>query len=200
MESSDMLAVMSFGSKQIRAVVLAVSCTALLSCSAPATLYSTDAPTPQDRIAIGFASVEVRDVSLPTYAASDVIAIEGPDGVLLNDETLRWADEPERAVALELTRQLVQLSGARIASEPWPFEEFPDAELSLRFETFLPRANGQFEAKGQYFVSTYDGTGDASGLFDLSVPYDLARGPAAIAEARGVLVLELAELIAREGL
>jgi len=183
----------------LKPVLFALTC-GLSACSGTADLYSVEAPEPAERIAIRFNSVEVRDVSLPTYASSDVIAVQGAGGVLLTDESIRWADEPERAVALELTRHLVQLSGRRIASEPWPFEEYPEAELEIRFESFLARADGQFQARGQYFVSTYEGDGDASGLFDLAVRYAPEGGPAAIAVARGALVLDLAELIARDGL
>ncbi len=183
----------------LKPALFAASCL-LAACGTPADLYSVTAPQPSERIAIAFNTVEVRDVSLPAYAAADEIAIEGAGGLLLTDADVRWADTPERAVALELTRHLVQLSGKRVASEPWPFEDYPDASLEVRFESFIARTDGLYRASGQYFVSSDQGDNDDFGLFDLTVAYDPLGGPAAIATARGQLVLDLAELIAREGL
>lgn len=172
----------------------------LAGCGRPADLYSVNAPEVTENIAIAFNSVEVRDVSLPAYAAADEIAIEAAGGVLLTDTDVRWSDDPERAVALELTRHLTRLSGKRIASEPWPFEDFPEAQVEIRFESLIASANGVYRASGQYFVSSDIDKNDDFGLFDLTVSYNVAGGPAAIAQARGQLVLDLAKLIAREGL
>ncbi len=183
----------------LKPALFAASCL-LVGCSAPVDLYSVkplDAPEP---VSIAFSSLEVRDVSLPAYAAADEITVEGVGGVLLAESGARWADTPERAVALELTRHLVQMSGERVASEPWPFEDYPEAALEVRFESLVARANGTFHASGQYFVSSDNEENDDFGLFNLTVPYDLEGGPAAIAAARGQLVLDLAVLIAREGL
>lgn len=183
----------------LKPALFAASC-ALAGCSAPADLYSVSAPETATQVSIAFNTLEVRDVSLPAYAAADEIAVEAAGGIVLTDSSVRWADNPERAVALELTRHLVQISGKRIASEPWPFEDYPDAALEVRFERLVARTDGTFHASGQYFVSSEDESNDDFGLFDLSVPYNLDGGPAAIAAARGQLVLDLAELIAREGL
>lgn len=67
------------------------------------------------------------------------------------------ADAPGRAVALELTRNLSRPTGARVASEPWPFEAFPDARLEVRFENLLASATGQYRAASQYFVGVTGG-------------------------------------------
>lgn len=172
----------------------------LAGCGGTADLYSVPAAEASERIAISAGSVEVREVSLPAYAASDAIAVEGAGGVLLTDDDVRWADSPERAVSLELTRHLAQLTGARVASEPWPFDEFPQATVEVRFESLIAGADGQFRGRGQYFVSTEEGARDHAHLFDLTVPYDPAGGPAAIAAARAQIVLDLARDIARDGL
>ncbi|KIN62960.1 Lipoprotein [Sulfitobacter noctilucicola] len=154
--------------------------------------------TKQQRIA--FASVEVRDVSLPSYAAADEITQQQEDGTLTSSSDVLWADAPERAIALELSRNLARLSGRRIASEPWPFEEFPDARLEIRFADLVATTSGVFRTSGQYFVAVSDGRRERSGLFDLVVPFDPKGGPNAIAQARGQLILDLAEFIARDGL
>ena len=170
------------------------------ACGGTANLYSVPAPTTTEHIAIGFRTVEVREVSLPEYAAADTIAIQGANGVVVADDDIRWADLPERAVSLELTRHLTRLSGAQVASEPWPFESYPDATVEVRFETLLAGADGVFRGSGQYFVSSEDGRRDHAHLFDLTVPYPLDGGPNAIATARGQLILNLARDIARTGL
>lgn len=160
------------------------------------------APTPQTTQSqpIAFRAVELREVSLPAYAASDEIAVLDADGRIASGGAVLWADTPDRAVALELTRHLSQITRARVASAPWPFEAFPDARLDVRFETFVARADGQFEAAGQYFVAVPDGGRERSGFFRLTVAYDIDGGPAAIAAARGQIVLELAAFIARDGM
>lgn len=162
--------------------------------------FAVSAPPVTQKASIAFASVEVRDVSLPTYAASDEISLQSEDGTLVSSSDVLWADSPERAVALELSRNLARLTDRRIASEPWPFEAFPDARLEVRFTDLVAKTTGQFTATGQYFVAVSDGRRERSGLFDLSVPFDANGGPTAIARARGQLILDLAEYIARNGL
>lgn len=173
---------------------------ALSGCGATPDLYPVTPPQVDQKQRIAFKSVEVRDVSLPTYASANEIAVEGPDGRLATDAAILWADSPERAVSLELTRNLARLTGARVASEPWPFEAFPDARLEVRFESLIAGADGQFRATGQFFVGVPDGGRERSGLFELSVPFDPLGGPQAIARARGVVILDVAKHIARNGL
>jgi len=180
--------------------ILLAAALGLTACGASPEFYAVTPPQAAQTQKIAFRSVEVRDVSLPTYASASEIAIEDAGGKLVINSAVQWADNPERAVALELTRHISRLSGARVASEPWPFEAFPDARLDVRFESLVARADGQFRATGQYFVSVADGGRERSGLFDLSVPLDPAGGPQAIAAARGQVIFDLAAYIARNGL
>ncbi|MEX0312233.1 MAG: membrane integrity-associated transporter subunit PqiC [Tateyamaria sp.] len=172
----------------------------LAACGGLPDRYAVVPPAVTDRITIAFRSVEIREVSLPAYAAADEIAVLNADGTLVTQDGPLWADSPERAVALELVRNLSQLSGARVASDPWPFEAFPDARVDVRFETFVADARGAFRVAGQYFVAVEDGRRERSGFFDLSVPFDPEGGLAAIAGARGQAVLDVAEVLASEGL
>lgn len=172
----------------------------LSACSSTPELYPVSPPQVDQTQRIAFGAVEVRDVSLPAYAGASEIAIEDLDGKLITNSAILWADSPERAVALDLTRNLARLTGARVASEPWPFESFPDARLDVRFESLIASANGQFRASGQFFVSVSDGGRERSGLFDLSTPFDPLGGPQAIASARGQVILDLAVYISRNGL
>lgn len=171
----------------------------LAACGSPER-FAVSAPAITDKQRISFSSVEVRDVSLPSYAAADEISIQSADGTLISSSDVLWADAPERAVALELSQNLARLTDRRIASEPWPFEAFPDARLDVRFSELVAREGGVFRASGQYFVAVENGGRERSGLFDLEVPFDPAGGPTAIAAARGQLILDLSRFIAREGL
>lgn len=162
--------------------------------------FTVAKPPVVEKISISFASVEVRDVSLPSYASADEIHLQKPDGTLTSSGSALWADEPERAIALEVSSNLARMSGRRIASEPWPFEEPAVARLELRFTELLATTDGQFRASGQYFVAVTDGRRERSGLFDLNVPFDPAAGPTAIARARGQLILDLTTYVARNGL
>lgn len=154
----------------------------------------------EDRIRIGFATVELRDVSLPAYAAADEIAVQDPSGKLTSDASVLWADAPDRAIALELSRNLSQLTRARIAAQPWPFEDLPDARLEVRFETLLAGADGVLRASGQYFLAVAESKPERAGLFELSVPMAPEGGPLAIAQARAQIMLDLSRLLARKAL
>lgn len=173
---------------------------ALAACGAAPDRYAVTPPDVTEKQRIGFGAVEVRDVSLPAYAAADEIAVQNADGKLITSSAALWADTPERAVALELARHLAKISSARVASEPWPFEAFPDARLDVRFESLVAQSDGQFKAIGQYFVGVPEERRERSGLFDLSVSFDPTAGPQAVAQARGQIILDLAAHIARKGL
>ncbi len=148
---------------------------------------------------ISYNTVALRSVSLPTYAASEDIYIAGLDGVISPGAGLLWADEPGRALTLELTRYLAQITGARVASEPWPFLERPQAEVELRIEEMLAHADGTFRLSGQYFVAPENGR-DRANLFALVVPIGGTFSAQDIAAARGAAMRQLAGEIAAKGL
>lgn len=172
----------------------------LVACSATSERYIVASPQANQSQRIAFQAVEIREVSLPAYAADDEIVVRAADGSLESDGGILWADTPARAIALELSRHLAQISGARIASNPWPFEALPDARLDLRFESLFGGDDGLYRATGQYFVAVAPGGRERAGLFDLSVAYDPEAGPSAIATARGQVILDLAEELARRAL
>lgn len=171
----------------------------LAACS-NAERFAVRPPEVTEQVRISFGAVEVRDVSLPSYAAADEISTQAEDGTLISSKSVLWADAPERAVALELSQNLARMTGRRVASEPWPFESFPDARLEIRFSELVASAAGEFRTSGQYFVGVRDGGRERSGLFDLKVAFDPKGGPNAIAAARGQLILDLATYIAKNGL
>lgn len=179
--------------------ILALTLVSLTACSGTTDRYIVTSPQATQSQRIAFSSVEIRDVSLPAYAADDEIVRRAADGRLISDGVL-WADTPDRAIALELSRHLAQITGARVASDPWPFESLPDARVDLRFEALVASEDGNYRAAGQYFVAVGDGRRERSGVFDLSVPYDPVAGAAAVAAARGQVILNLAGDLARRAL
>jgi len=183
-----------------RLPLLLATLTALAACGGPATQFVVPAASLTESVAVSTRSVEVLDVSLPTYAASDEITVQGADGALTSSGSVLWADTPERAITLELSRALGTITNAQVAPEPWPFRDFADARLDVRVETLLAGPDGIFRATGQYFVASEIGRADRARRFALSTPYDVAAGPAAIAAARGIVIRDLALLIARDGL
>ncbi|PJE27799.1 hypothetical protein SAMN06297129_0237 [Pseudooceanicola antarcticus] len=148
---------------------------------------------------IGFASVEVLEVSLPDYAGRQQIAVRQADGSVMAEGGELWADLPARGMSLELARMLARISGAQVASEPWPFADRAQARLDVRVEQMLAEGDGTFVLSGQYFVAPDSAAAGRSGLFDIVVPV-AGEGPAAIAGARAQAVAALAAQIAREGL
>lgn len=172
----------------------------LAACGGNADRFAVTPPPAAANVRISFGAVEVRDVSLPSYAAADEISLQDETGKLTSSSGVLWADAPERAVALELSQNLARITGRRIASEPWPFEAYPDARLELRFAELVATTAGQFKASGQYFVAVQDGRRERSGLFEQTVAFDPEGGPSAIASARGQLIQNLASYIAKNGL
>lgn len=173
---------------------------ALAGCGAEDRFIAAPQVVATERVPSRFASIEVREVSLPTHAASEEIYVEAEGGGLAVSELL-WADDPTRAVTLALSRNLAEITGARVAPEPWPFDAFPAARVDVRVERFLSQADGTLVLAGQYFVADMDGNGrDRSRLFRLSMPLAGDITPAAAAEARAALVRDLALRIAKDGL
>ena len=148
---------------------------------------------------ISHGAISLREVSLPTYAASEDIYVADENGQLSTTAGLLWADDPSRAITLELSRYLSQITGAQVAAEPWPFAGYPDAEIEIRIEDMLAMPDNTFSVSGQYFVAPENGP-DRAKLFDLSVPISGDAGPTDIATARGQAVRDLAVAIARDGL
>jgi uncharacterized lipoprotein YmbA len=172
----------------------------LAACGAEERLLPAPQVASVERVASRYASIEVREVSLPAHASSEEIYIEAEGGGLTVSDLL-WADDPTRAVTLALSRNLAEITGARVAPEPWPFDAFPAARVDVRVERFLSTANGTLSLAGQYFVADLDGRGrDRARLFSLTTTLPADASPTAVAEARARLISELAVTIAKDGL
>lgn len=173
---------------------------ALAACGpAPGRVAVPPAPT-EARVAVAYGTIEVRSVSLPTYALAEEIFVTGPDGALSRLPGVLWADEPARAMTLDLSRALGTITGARVAAEPWPFDALPDARVDIRVTEMVATPGAGFRLAGQYFVAAFDGSDrGASRVFDITVPLGPADA-ATIARARAAATVQLAEAIARDGL
>lgn len=171
----------------------------LAACSSSDPLVPAPEVTAVEQVVTRFASIEVLEVSLPEYASESEIYVER-DGTLIGAGTL-WADDPARAVTLALSRNLTQITGARIAPEPWPFDAYPEARVDVRIERLLADENGSLVMSGQVFVADLTGSAhDHARLFHLEHPIGGDFLPSAAARARSSIVAELAVFIAREGL
>jgi uncharacterized lipoprotein YmbA len=184
----------------IRPAALALAVLSLAACGEPPQRFAVPDLASGERVRIAVSTVEVRDVSLPTYARSEEIWRETAEGALVSDPSVLWADEPTRGVTQELVRNLSALTGARVASEPWPFDEPAQARLEVRVEEMIAGADGRFRLKGQYFTASRSGGRDRAGSFDLWAPLEGEGGASQIAAARAAAVKELARQIAANGL
>ncbi len=186
-----------------RPLISALSAAVLLAgCSGFGTelRYPVPAVAPTEKVNIRFRTIEVRLVSLPEYAELSEMSTRTAEGAIETQKNLLWADDPVRSITLELARNLGLITGATVASEPWPFETFADARVEVRIEEMLSDEAGSFRLSGQYFVAANSGAVNRARLFSLTVPIPGDPGPAAMAAARGQIISDLALLIARDGL
>ena len=148
----------------------------------PSLRFTVPQPTAGEPIRIPARTVEIREVTLPTYADSEEIFIENSSGFISSDPSLLWADEPRRA------------------PEPWPFEAIPDARVEVRVDEMVAGADGLFRFSGQYFIgSPTERVIERSGVFALTSPYEPELGIPSIANARAAVLRDLARLIADQG-
>ncbi len=176
---------------------LVLSFVALAACSPPIDRLALS-PLPSSlelRPLVG--SAMVRTVSLPSYAGAEEVAREQPGGLIASNDDVLWADEPERAVTLVLTRNLSDILNADVGPEPWPFVRLPDVAIDVRVEQMLAGADGTFRLSGQFFVGG-DGIDfrNTADTFDISVPMP-DQSLASIATAHSAALLSLSEQIAR---
>lgn len=143
-------------------------------------------------------SVMVRKVSLPTYAAVEEVAFERSSGLIASNSVVLWADDPQRAVTLVLTRNLSDILNNQVSSEPWPLAGLADVSIDVRVERILAGVDGNFHLAGQFYIA---GEGidfpNASQPFDITTPLP-DQNLANIAKAQAAALLSLSELIAQQ--
>ncbi|MEM6728878.1 MAG: ABC-type transport auxiliary lipoprotein family protein [Pseudomonadota bacterium] len=170
---------------------------ALTACGGNERLLVSPQVSLADKIPTRYRSIEVLEVSLPSYAAATEVAVEN-EGTLRLSNVL-WADDQTRAVTLALSRNLAELTGRRVAPEPWPFDGFASARVDVRVEELLITGD-ILRLSGQYFVADLDGFGrDRARVFDILTKLNGPTAPDA-AQGRADAIASLAIDIAKRGL
>ncbi|HRO14003.1 MAG TPA: PqiC family protein, partial [Paracoccus sp. (in: a-proteobacteria)] len=155
------------------ALPLLLIAAALAGCSNPLRTgrWLIDPPVPAGRVANNLGTAELRDVSLPEYAAAGEVSWQTADGAVRSTPRNLWADKPERAFTLTLAQVISDLSGATVIAEPWPLSEPPRRRIEVRVQRALAHADGIYRLTGRYYVSN-DSPGGANHArgFDIAVP------------------------------
>lgn len=161
--------------------------------------YLIDPPVAGGTVPNRLGTAELKDVSLPEYAAAGEVSWQTDDGAVRSNTSELWADNPQRAFTQALARTISDVSGATVIAEPWPLAEPPRRQIEVRVEQALARADGNYRLSGRYFVAD-DGAGGANQArsFDISVPLT-DDTPASIARAQSQAVAQLARQIAQLG-
>lgn len=194
----------------------ALALAALAACADTEPQYLLEPLPSKLRVNAVVRTVLVRTVSLPTYAADPKIAVQTETGAVLSEDFGTWADEPERAATLIVSRHLNTMTSARVAPEPWPLPEPPKGVLDIRIESFIATRAETFRMTGQYFMGSetpdpiedFDNPdtppkiipaplSDKARVFDIKVALPV-RTPTTIAAAQAVALKTLSEQIARD--
>lgn len=153
-----------------------------------------------ERVSVNYARIEVTSVTLPVYAESEAIYTRDASGAITPLGPL-WTDDPDRALTLQIARELKGITGQLTAPEPWPFRNAPDVRVDVRLEVFHATSFGTFRIAGVVFVAPETYGPDRAGKFAFEVAVAKTENPAAaIAIARTAAVRELSYFIARWGL
>lgn len=182
----------------LRSFVAPLVLALLAACSSPSNRLDMSPVASNLELRALVGSAMLRTVSLPTYAAAEEIAVEIAPGIIGTDADILWADDPERAVTLAMTRHLDGILNATVGPDPWPFAGLPDVSIDVRVAQMLAGADGVFRLSGQYYVGG-DGIDfrNSSHRFDFAVNLEGEGTPAlALAQARAILLLS--EDIARK--
>lgn len=179
-------------------VALALAALALSACSNPEQTgrFLIDPPSAGTQLPNRLGSAELKDVSLPDYAADQEVMWQTADGAVRSTPDNLWADNPQRAFTQTLARAISDASGATVIAEPWPLAEPPQRGLEVRVEKALAQADGTYRLTGRYFVSDAEGGGaNHARSFDIAVPL-ASDQPSAVAAALSQAIADLAQQIA----
>ncbi|TDL88168.1 PqiC family protein [Meridianimarinicoccus aquatilis] len=185
----------------VRAALATFLALSLVACSAPVTQVAVPPVASDLSVRPLVSSLEVREISLPRYAASDDVVRAGLEGGIDTVPATMWADTPERGLTLHLADALARITGARVASEPWPFSEPPAATATVRVTRLLGGVNaagqGRLLFSGSYAIAPVaSGLNDRAGRFDIQVPL-AGDSPQDLANAQSAALGQLAETLAR---
>ena len=184
----------------MRPFPIAAALCALAACGPPPERYAAPPAAPGTPIPVAAGTIEIREVSLPAYALDEEIWRETPSGALVPSEGHLWADDPARGTTLELAGQLAAVTGARVAPEPWPFDDLPAARVEVRADRFLAGADGRFRISGQIFAANAEAGTNRATAFSVAAPIPPDSGLPGIAAARAAAIRDLARRIAETGI
>lgn len=170
----------------------------LAACAGPDEPRFLIEPMPSaEKLRVKVGTIEVRDASLPAYAADPEVLAEGQDGALYPVGESLWADDPVRGFTMALVSDLSDQTTATVAGEPWPLTEDAHARLDVRVTQIFAQADGEFALTGQFAVASPDEViREFVRRFDIRVPIQ-GEGSAAIAAAQSAAIGELARLVSR---
>ena len=170
---------------------------ALTACSAPADRLALTTVSSELKLRPLVSSAMVRTVSLPTYAASEEIASETVTGLITSNDTVLWADDPERAVTLVISQTVGDILNTDVGPDPWPFVGLPDVAIDIRVTQMLAGADGQFRLSGQFFVGG-DGINFRNSAHRFAISQSMPdQSLSSIATAQADALLALSEDIAQ---
>lgn len=166
----------------------------LAACGGNEDLYLIGTNTSAGETRVSTRSIEVKEVTLPAYAAASEIAYQTPEGALKTAKGVLWAEEPRAAVTRIIAERLDTGTTANAAAEPWPLLDGPDTTVTVRIDRMVARADGQFELSGQFATSSFNGR-DRLRRFSILQPL-ADSSPATIATTTGAALAELSGQIA----
>lgn len=169
----------------------------LAACTPLADRLSLEASPSTLRLTPAVDSIMVRTASLPTYAAIEEIPLQRRNGIIDVREDVLWADDPERAVTLILTKTLGEILGADVGPQPWPFIGLPDVSVDVRVSHMLASVERGFILSGHFYVAS-EGRRFTNSTHDFSIPVRMeSTSLIAISAAQSEALLRLSEQIAR---
>ena len=182
---------------RVLALVFALLVSGCLSREAPKFAVEPAVPAKPATVATSARTILVAKVSLPSYAKESRIAVQNETGGIVGLPDADWADDPERAMSYALVRHLTQISGRKVAVDPWPLDGLPDAEVRVRVEELLSSKNGLLRLSGQFAVRR-DERPNLNKLvpFEISVPVS-SSSPTDVVAAYDLAWQRLALVIAK---
>lgn len=177
-------------------LALAALCLILAGCGDNTQFFAPPPAVSDLRVNARAETVMVNAVSMPEYAINQEIPIQQADGSLVTDTERLWADLPDRALQVALTRHLNQITDAAVAVEPWPLSGFPEREVTVTVEDMIVQFDNTLRFRGVYAIRDDAGGGGEIETFDVTAPMQDTSYPSIIA-AHEAAWLQLSELIAR---
>ncbi len=170
----------------------------LAACGDNSPRYLLDGAAAPTQIRVPVRSIEMRQVTLPSYAAASEIVQQQPDGALRPVAKAVWADDPTGAVTRILARNLDAGTTAVAAAEPWPLDTPAQVRVEVRVDRMVAQLDGTFRMTGQFSVAAPLGAiRESITRFDIVQPIT-GEGPGEIAQASSAALSQLAQQIAQE--